>query len=528
MSLALLILIAAPLAAGLASLRVPTRRAMERLQLANAAVLWAAMAAVVAGVGLKGAVSFGALLRADPLSAFMDVMLAFIGGTALCYAVGYMGEELTRGHLGFLRYRRFFVYFDLFLFAMMLAVNLDNIALMWIAVEASTISAALSVGFDRTKAALEAGWKYIILNFVGIALALFGTVLVYYTAEHALGVSMDALSWTALHRAAGSTDGGLNPVVLKMAFVFAMIGYGTKAGVAPMHTWLPDAHAEAPTPTSAMLSGLMLNLGLYAVLRLKGLIDPAVGPAFTGSIMLGMGLLSMAIAAAFMLIQRDYKRLLGYSSVEHVGIALIGFGVGGPLGLFGGLFHMLNHALAKSAAFYAAGMVLLRHGHKMIERVTGLVRLAPAAGSGLLLAAVALAGLPPFGLFVSELLIAAAAYRHHQGIALLFLGLLALAFATLLAPLTRMTFAEPIHGDTVQSKPIHDDAVQDKSLHGGAAHDRPSEDARPVTAGPDRLMLSALGINLAAMSVTGLLLPIMASDWLLPVSALLDAKAGLP
>jgi hydrogenase-4 component F len=508
MSLSLLILIAAPLIACLISLRARTRRAMERLQLAHAVVLWASMAAVVGGVGAEGAVSFGGLLRADPLSAFMDGMLAFVGGTALCYAVGYMGEELTRGHLGFSRYRLFFVYFDLFLFAMVLAVNLDNIALMWIAVEASTISAALSVGFDRTKAALEAGWKYIVLNFVGIALALFGTVLVYYTAEHALGVGMDALSWTALHRAAGSAGGGLNPVVLKMAFVFAIIGYGTKAGIAPMHTWLPDAHAEAPTPTSAMLSGLMLNLGLYAVLRLKSLVDPAVGPAFTGSIMLGLGLLSMAIAATFMLIQRDYKRLLGYSSVEHVGIVLIGFGVGGPFGLFGGLFHMLNHALAKSAAFYAAGMVLLRHGHKMIDRVAGLLRQAPAAGAGLLLAAVALAGLPPFGLFVSELVIAAAAYRHHQWLAVLFLGLLALAFATLLSPLTRMAFGGPLRGD--------------------AGRDEPSDGLSPVTHGPARWMTSALGINLAAMSVTGLLLPLLASDWLQPVSALLDMTGGLP
>jgi len=189
---------------------------------------------------------------------------------------------------------------------------------------------------------------------------------------------------------------------------------------------------------------------------------------------------------------------------------------------------MLNHALAKSAAFYAAGMVLLRHGNKMIDRVAGLLRRAPAAGSGLLLAAVALAGLPPFGLFVSELLIAAAAYRHHQGIALLFLGLLALAFATLLAPLTRMTFADTFHDDAVQDKPVHGDTVQGRPIHSDAAHDRPSEETLPVTIGPDRLMLSALGINLAAMSVIGLLLPIMASDWLLPVSALLDAKAGLP
>jgi hydrogenase-4 component F len=494
MNVALLLLIGAPVASGLLSLGVRTRPAMERLQLAHAVAIWAAMAAVVAGVVTEGAVSFSPLLRADALSAFLDLMLAFIGGTALCYAIGYMGEELSRGHLTFPRYRRFFVYFDLFLFAMVLAVNLDNIALMWIAVEGSTISAALSVGFDRTKAALEAGWKYIVLNFVGIALALFGTVLVYYTSEHVLGVTMEALSWTALHQAAGR----LNPVVLKMAFVFVMIGYGTKAGAAPMHTWLPDAHAEAPTPVSAMLSGLMLNLGLYAVLRLKSIVDPAVGPGFAGSIMLGLGLLSMAIAATFMLIQRDYKRLLGYSSIEHMGIMFIGFGIGGPLGLFGGFFHMLNHALAKSAAFYAAGMTLLRHGHKMIERVTGLARQAPAAGSGLFLAAVALAGLPPFGLFISEILIATSAYRYSHGIAYLFLALLALAFATLVAPLSRMTL--------------------------GAA----PEESLAVTSGPDRLMTTALGINLAAMSLIGLLVPVISLDWLLPISALLEAKAGLP
>jgi hydrogenase-4 component F len=246
----------------------------------------------------------------------------------------------------------------------------------------------------------------------------------------------------------------------------------------------------------------MLNLGLYAVLRLKSIVDPAVGPAFAGSIMLSLGLLSMAIAATFMLIQRDYKRLLAYSSIEHMGIAFIGFGVGGPIGVFGGFFHMLNHALTKSAAFYAAGMVLLRHGHKMIERVTGLWRQAPAVGSGLFLAAVALAGLPPFGLFISEVLIATAAYRYQHGIAYLFLALLALAFATLIAPLSRMTLGEA-----------------------------PSE-SMAVTYSSDRLMTSALGINLAAMGVIGLLLPvfspIVSLDWLLPISALVEAKAGFP
>ena len=494
MGAALPILIAAPLLAAAFSQVVTSRRAMERLQSAQLLVLWAAMAAVVGGVSMGAPMALGAVLRADALSAFMDLMLAFVGGTALLYATGYMGEKLARGELTFLRYRRFFLYGDLFLFAMLLAVNLDNIAMMWIAVEASTISAALSVGFDRTKAALEAGWKYIQLNFVGIALALFGTVLVYYTSEHLLGVSLEALRWSALADVAGS----LNPTVLKMAFIFVMIGYGTKAGVAPMHTWLPDAHAEAPTPISAILSGLMLNLGLYAVLRLKSIVDPAVGAAFTGSVMLGLGLLSMAIAAAFMLIQRDYKRLLAYSSIEHVGVALIGFGVGGPLGTFAGFFHMLNHALAKSAAFYSAGIVLLRHGHKIMGRIAGLLRQTPVAGAGLLLAAVALGGLPPFGLFASELLIATAAYRHHPALAAAFLLLLVLAFSSLLIHLLRMTLGEP------------------------------SEAAATVAPPAQLFMTSALAMNLTAMSFLGLFVPAFLLSLLFPMLSLFHVPPLVP
>ena len=494
MESALIILIAAPLVAGLLSLVVRTRRVMERLQLGHSVVLWAAMAAVVARVAAGEDVSFGTFLHADPLSAFMDLMLAFVGGTALFYAVGYMGEKLSRGQVEFLRYRRFFVYFDLFLFAMVLAVNLDNIALMWIAVEGSTISAALSVGFDRTKAALEAGWKYIILNFVGITLALFGTVLVYYASEHVLGVRMEALKWSALARVADS----LNPVVLKMAFVFVMIGYGTKAGVAPMHTWLPDAHAEAPTPISAVLSGLMLNLGLYAVLRLKTIVDPAVGPEFAGSIMVGLGLLSMTIAAAFMLIQRDYKRLFAYSSIEHVGIVLVGFGVGGAAGVFGGLFHMINHALAKSTAFYAAGLVLLRYGHKNMEGVTGLLRQMPLVGGAMLLATLALAGFPPFGLFISEILIATGAYDERPWVAYAFLGLLAVAFAALVNQVFRMVLGEP------------------------------KETGSLMTPGGRRFTAVALAANLAAMGYIGLYMPEFLRALFIPMTRIFHAMAEVP
>lgn len=436
---ALAVLALAPLLTGLLSLTTRTARAMQCLQGALVAVLVPAMGLVVWHVASQRDIAVGYILRADSLSAFMALMLVIVGGTGLLYALGYMGEELARGHLSLARYRVFFCLLNLYLWAMLTATTLDNIALMWIAIEGSTLAAALLVGFERTKAALEAGWKYVILSFIGIALALFGTVLVYYAAERVLGVTREALSWRALRLVAPALD----PTTLKLAFVFVLIGYGTKAGVAPMHTWLPDAHAEAPTPISAMLSALMLNIALYAVLRLKNIVDLAAGAAFTAPIVVGLGLLSIAIAAVFMLIQRDYKRLFAYSSIEHVGIALVGFGVGGTAGVFGGFFHMLNHALAKSTAFYAAGLVLLRNGHKVTERITGLLRQEPATGGGMLVATVALAGLPPFGLFVSEVLIVTAAYQQRPWLAAVLLGLLALAFATLLAQVLPMILGEP-------------------------------------------------------------------------------------
>ncbi|TAL09146.1 MAG: hydrogenase 4 subunit F [Nitrospirae bacterium] len=494
MELSLIVLIATPLVAGLLSLGTRTRRSMEWLQGTHAAVLLAAMVVVVMQVAAGSIVTVGILLRADALSAFLDLMLAFVGGTCLLYALGYMGEEVTRGHVLHRRYKQFFCLFNLYLFAMLLAANVDNIALMWIAIEGSTLSAALLIGFEKTKAALEAGWKYIILSFVGIALALFGTVLVYYASEHVLGVSMEALSWEELYRVAA----GLNPTALKLAFVFVLIGYGTKAGVAPMHTWLPDAHGEAPTPVSAMLSGLMLNLALYAVLRFKSLVDRTVGEDFTGPILLVLGLLSVAIAAIFLLVQRDYKRLFAYSSIEHVGITLVGFGIGGPMGVFGGLFHMLNHALAKSTAFYAAGMVVLRCGHKAIERVTGLVRQMPLAGGSMVLAALALAGMPPFGLFVSEVLIATETYGQRQGVAFAFLGLLAVAFATLLYQVFRMALGEP------------------------------TAEVIPVTDWTRRFTTSALVINLAAMGYAGTHMPEVLRDLFLLMTGLFGVAAEIP
>jgi hydrogenase-4 component F len=494
MGFALIVLIAAPLVAGLSSLGARTRRSMEWLQCAHAAVLLAAMCVVVMDVAGGAVITGGMLFRADALSAFMDLMLAFVGATGLLYALGYMGEELTRGHVLYRRYKRFFCLFNLYLFAMLLAANVDNIALMWIAIEGSTLSAALLIGFEKTNAALEAGWKYIILSFVGIALALFGTVLAYYASEHVLGVGMEALRWEELYRVASE----LNPTALKLAFVFVLIGYGTKAGVAPMHTWLPDAHGEAPTPVSAMLSGLMLNLALYAVLRFKSVVDRAVGVDFTGPILLVLGLLSVTIAAIFLLVQRDYKRLFAYSSIEHVGIALVGFGVGGAIGIFAGLFHMLNHALAKSTAFYAAGMIMLRHGHKTIERVTGLVQQMPLVGGSMVVAAFALAGMPPFGLFISEVLIATGAYAQRPWVAYAFLSLLTVAFGALLYHVSRMAMGTPM------------------------------EKAVSITPQTRRFTTSALVVNLAAMVYAGTHMPGFLRDLFIPMTRFFGVTAQIP
>jgi hydrogenase-4 component F len=268
----------------------------------------------------------------------------------------------------------------------------------------------------------------------------------------------------------------LHPTAIKIAFIFALIGYGTKAGVAPMHTWLPDAHAEAPTPVSAMLSANMLTLAVYAILRFKVVTDRTVGPEFAGTLVVGLGMLSLTVAATFILVQRDFKRLFAYSSIEHIGIALLGFGIGGA-GAFAGAWHLLNHALAKSTAFYGAGLVFLGYEHRMLDRVTGLLVHMPLAGTAILVAGLALAGMPPFGLFISEVLIAVETYAVKPEVAGVFLLLLTLAFATLLYQVFRMVLG------------------------------RPGDSGRPVGRQCRLFAGTAVGVNVAVLGTIGLNVP---------------------
>ncbi len=432
------LLIATPFLIGVSGIVIRNRQTFDVLHCVQAGIMVISAMLLVDAVSGSVPVSFLIFLRADAISAWFDLVIGIVAATGTLYAVGYMGEQYDRGHVSLKRFRHFFILFDLYLAVMLLAVNVENLGIMWIAVEGATLSAALLIGFERSKGALEAGWKFVILSSVGIALALFGTILVYYSSEQILGISEEALHWAKLYEVGEQLD----PSAMKIAFMFILVGYGTKAGLVPMHTWLPDAHGEAPTPVSAMLSANMLTMAIYAILRFKILTDEAVGPEFSGNLLIGFGFFSVALSSIFLLLQEDFKRLLAYSSIEHIGIVLIGFGLGG-LGVFAGLWHLLNHALAKSAAFYGAGLVLLTHEHKFMARVPGLLREYPVAGVALLVAGLVLAGMPPFGLFVSEITIVANAMMTVPSIAYGFIAVLTLAFATLLFQILRMVLGVP-------------------------------------------------------------------------------------
>jgi hydrogenase-4 component F len=432
----LLTLLLIPLgAAGLIALARP-RPLIELFHtLAAAATLVAG--AVVAGQVWSGAVliAAGALFRVDALSAFMIAIITFLGAIAALYAVGYIRAEIDAAH--FSRARLFFVLFHLFIFTMLVAVTTDNLGVMWIAIEATTLATVFLVNLRQTRTSLEAAYKYLILSSVGIALAFIGTALVYYAGAAEAGEI--AVNWSALSAAASS----LNAEVLRLAFVFIVVGYGTKAGLAPMHTWLPDAHSEAPAPISALMSGVLLNVGLYAILRFKAIVDVAVGAEFAAGLLLGVGLLSLLVAAAFLVRQRNYKRMLAYSSVEHLGIICLGLGFGGYWGIFGALLHMVNHALAKSLLFIVSGNVLLKYHSAEISDVRGLLRAAPWTGGCFLAGTLALIGLPPFAPFISEFIIFRAGLESHPWTAGGGVILLVVVFGAMLASLNQMLYGEP-------------------------------------------------------------------------------------
>ena len=375
----------------------------------------------------------------DPFNVFLVTLTAFVGLTTSIFSRPYMRIEAQHGRVSAGRLRLYHSMYQLFTATMLVALTTNNLGLLWVAMEAATLSTVLLVTLYRTPASLEAGWKYFILCGVGIAQALFGTMLLYFAAERVLGAEgVTALLWTHLN----AVKGQLEPTVLSLAFVFLLVGYGTKVGLAPLHNWLPDAHAEGPTPISAVLSGLLLNVAIYAVVRCKVLVEGSLRSALPSQMMMGFGLLSVVLAAFFLWRQRDIKRLFAYSSIEHMGIITFAFGMGGPVANFAALLHMTVHSLTKSAIFFAVGHAAQKAGSQLIENIRGLVTISPTIGWGLMLGSLAILGLPPFGVFASEFLILTTAMKQQPWATPLLLLALGVAFAAIFGKVQPMVFGE--------------------------------------------------------------------------------------
>jgi hydrogenase-4 component F len=391
----------APFVAGLACVLVPSRRVMVALNVLAFGLTLTLGIALVPQVLERGVVmEWGEFLRADALSTWMVLVISVVSLASAIYSVGYLQRDLADGAVTGRRFREFYVLTPLFAAGMLLVVLANNLGVMWFAVEATALSSVLLVALYNRQTSLEAAWKYIILGSLGLALALFGTVFVYAAAvgPHA-SEKLPSFNWSHLMTVAPQFDHGL----IKLAFVFAFIGYGTKAGLAPMHTWLPDAHSEAPSPTSAMLSGVSLKIALYALLRFHILTTACLGTAFSQHLLLGFGLLSMCVAAPFILAQTNLKRLFAYHSLEHIGIMCVGFGLAAPLAVFGAVLHLGYHALVKSTIFFAVGNIhQMYHCLELPALGSGLLKTMPVSSTLLALAVIAIAGLPPFGIFLTE------------------------------------------------------------------------------------------------------------------------------
>ena len=428
-----------PLSGALLLAAIGERAWASRVNVAASLLTWLASIALTVRVITDGPMLVaGRLFFVDSFNVFLVALTAFVGFTTAIFSRPYMQIEQNHGRLTPARLRLYHSMYQVFNFTMLLALLTNNMGILWVALEAATLATVLLVSLYRTPASLEAAWKYFILCGVGIAQALFGTILLYFAAEKLLGAGGSALLWTELN----GVKGQLEPTVLSLAFVFLLVGYGTKVGLVPLHNWLPDAHAEGPTPVSAVLSGLLLNVALYAVIRCKVLVEGSLQSSFARELLMGFGLLSIVVAAFLLSRQKDVKRLFAYSSIEHMGIITFAFGMGGPIASFAGLLHMTVHSLTKSAIFFAVGHAAQKAGTQLIDGIRGMITVSPVIGWGLALGSLAILGMPPFGVFASEFLILTSAMRDHPWATPFLLVGLGVAFAAVFSKVQPMVFGE--------------------------------------------------------------------------------------
>lgn len=438
------VLLIVPVVAGILCFIFPRRQFMDLVTVAVGTILLLLGLIIAFQVNRGGPImSFDRFFYADSLSSVAILVVAVVAFTASIFSAGYMRHQSERQPLSVRRLESYHILFHAFLLAMLLVPIVNNLGIMWMGVEATTLASALLVALYGTPESLEAAWKYIIIGSVGIALALFAVVLIYYAGIQELGQGNYDLNWTTL----APVGPHLNHEVMRLVFIFALIGFGTKAGLAPMHTWLPDAHSEAPVPVSALLSGVLLSLAMYAILRFYHLSVLSLGHAYPSHLLLGFGLLSILVATLFILRQTDYKRLLAYSSVEHMGIIACGFAFGGPLATSGALLQMLNHAIIKSLMFFAVGNVLLKYDSKYIKDISGLLRISPLTAGTLIIGGLALTGAPPFSMFVGEVAIFSGGFATgHAAAAIAIIVLISIVFIGFLHYVNSMVFGRPPEG----------------------------------------------------------------------------------
>lgn len=436
-----LILLALPPVTALLFLAVNNRKMIYTINVIGSLLIAAAGLLVAGQVFREGPVdALGRFIYIDALGAFITGLIAVVGLIASLYSLSYTSHEIRSGEVPESRLKWYYFWFYIFIFTMLAVVVANNLGIMWVAIEGTTLASALLVGYYDKHSSLEAAWKYIIICTVGIIFALFGTILLYVAAVPVSGEGSRALDWNNLILVAERLD----PKLLKLAFIFILVGYGTKVGLAPMHTWLPDAHSQAPSPVSAVLSGVLLNCALYGILRVHVVVGKAIGTGFSTNLLLIFGLISVAVSLPFIIVQHDLKRLLAYSSIEHMGIVAAAIGLGGKLGLYGAFLHMLNHALTKSALFFVAGNVTQKYRTKKIGRIKGVIKAMPVSGPALLLGAFAIAGVPPFNIFISEFTILSSGFAQGKYLATgLLLVLVTLVFAGMIFAASKMALGSP-------------------------------------------------------------------------------------
>jgi hydrogenase-4 component F len=416
-----------PLALALAALLLRRQKTIGLLNCAGYLLMLVQSVSLLRQIVLSGkTISLFGFICLDSLSAFFILVTAVVSFAAALYSIGYINNDLASARISEKKARAYYLLFNLFCCSMFFVPALDNLGMLWVAIEMTTLVSAFLVGFYNTKHSVEAAWKYIIICSVGIILALLGTILFSY-AFSISGISK-SLNWSEITPFANTLDKN----ILKFAFLFILVGYGTKAGFAPMHTWLPDAYSQAVSPISALLSGVLSNAAVYAIFRFGIIVIDGVGIAYFSKLMLLFGVISLVISGGFMLVQKDLKRLLAYSSIEHIGIIAIGLGLASPLALCGALAHIFNHAVTKSLMFFGTGNIVNLYQKHNLNAIRGVLKAMPFTGVMLLLGVFALCGFPPFSLFISEMIILIAAFGANAyliaGLLLLFLSIVFGAF----------------------------------------------------------------------------------------------------